>query len=128
MCWYWLGEKLANKYFVNLISGQSKVLSIFQILIFAFALKVIIVFFIVPEMHLTSINPCLCTRILSGHWVHLTRGGVSFHLISNTDLEFFNYFCSADLIHTSIFGIKREDKTSIFILSGMHNDFEWLYF
>lgn len=42
---------------MNLISSQSKVISVFQILIFYFAHKVIILFFIVSEMLLTSINP-----------------------------------------------------------------------
>lgn len=42
---------------MNLISSQSKVISVFQILIFYFVHKVIILFFIVSEMLLTSINP-----------------------------------------------------------------------
>lgn len=51
---------------MNLIYSQSKVISIFQILIFYFAGSIIILFFIVSEMLLTSINLCKNTfRTLS---------------------------------------------------------------
>lgn len=49
-----------NEYFMNLISGQPKVLSIYQFLIFFFALKLITVLFIFTELQLEFINLHSC--------------------------------------------------------------------
>lgn len=60
---------------MNLISGQPKVLPVYQFLIFLFVHKLITPLFIFTELQLASINLHPCAIWLFGR-LHVTQGGV----------------------------------------------------
>lgn len=70
-----LEKKIFNEYFMNLTSGQPKVLPVYQFLIFLFVHKILTPLFIFSELQLASINLHPCAMWLSGG-LHVTQGGV----------------------------------------------------